>query len=246
MYTLTKTRFYDSNAFRIEFDEWECFSSFGPFFDVLKSYAEETDITPRRIQLVYQYQFVEDGRKTEFYWDGNFAIYVFNIASAQYRLIYDRLKKICADLNRRISEKKRLENPNSPPPQKNPAKKDDRIYKLYCPKEKNVIEIEFADWECINKLGPFFDVLDCYSKESGIKPRTITKLFNYQFVEDGYNLHFLWDAVSTISVFYITPEQYRMIYDRLRKICGDLNRRIAERKYFEKYGELPNNGRGFL
>lgn len=109
MYTLTKTRFYGSDALRIEFDEWDCFSSFGPFFDVLKSYAEVTDISPRRIQLIYQYQFTEDGRKTEFYWDGNFAIYVFNIVSAQYQLIYDRLKKICADLNRKIAEKKFLE-----------------------------------------------------------------------------------------------------------------------------------------
>lgn len=236
MYTLTKTHFYGSDAFRIEFDGWECFSSFGPFFDILKSYAEETEITPKRIQLIYQYQFFENGRKTEFYWDGNFAIYVFNIASSQYQIIHDRLKKICADLNRRIREDGLSEKRVEPSFRRYSTLEEIEnlsIFKLYGTKEKNVLEIVFEDWESVSGFGPYYDVLQSYSKEAGIISKKVTKFFNYLFVEDGYNIQLHWDAVSTIYVYYIAPEQYRMIYCRLKKICADLNRQIRERMLSE-------------
>lgn len=236
MYTLTKTHFYGSDAFRIEFDGWECFSSFGPFFDILNGYAAETGIDPKRIQLIYQYQFAEDERKTEFYWDGNFTIYVFNISRFQYQKIHDRLKKICADLNRRIREdglsEKRVEPSfrrySTPEEIENLS-----IFKLYGTKEKNVLEMVFEDWVSVSGFGPYYDVLQSYSKETGIISKKVTEFFNYLFVEDGYNIQLQWDAVSTIYVYYIAPEQYRMIYGRLKKICGDLNRQIREKMLAE-------------
>lgn len=250
MYTLTKTKFYGSDAFRIRFDSWESFSSFGPFFDILESYAEETDIQPKQIQLIYQYQFVEDGRKTEFYWGGDFTVYVFNISSFQYRIIHDRLIKICDDLNRlnrRIHEaglsEKRVE-PSFCRYSTLEEIENLSIFKLYTTREKNVLEIVCEDCESVSGFGPYADIVRSYRAETGIVPKTVRKFYNYLFVEDDFNIQLQWDKVSTVFVYYIQPEQYQLIYCRMKKICGDLNRQIRERKLAElerkiTYSEPP-------
>ena len=112
-------------------------------------------------------------------------------------------------------------------------------------KANDVLEISFNDWEYIEPLGPFWDIVVGYSRETGIAPKVVDHFYNYKFTEDGYKIQFYWNAVSRIYIFYIARSQYQMVYDRLSKICAELNRRIAEKKYFEKYGELPNNGKGF-
>ena len=112
-------------------------------------------------------------------------------------------------------------------------------------KAADVLEIGFDDWDCIDPLGPFWDIIVAYSRESGITPKVVDHFYNYKFTEDGYKIQFYWNAVSRIYVFYIASSQYQTVYDRLYRVCADLNRRIAEKKYFEKYGELPNRGRGF-
>lgn len=119
------------------------------------------------------------------------------------------------------------------------------MFFLETTKDPAVLEISFDYWDCIDALGPFWDILRCYAEESGIMPKTVDKFYNYKFTEDGYKIQFYWNAVSRIYVFYIARSQYQLVYDRLKKICAELNRRIAEKKYFEKYGELPNHGRGF-
>lgn len=228
MYTLTKTQFYGSDAFRIEFDEWESFSAFGPFFDILACYAEESGITPKRIQLVYQYQFSEDNRKTEFYWGGNFTVYVFNISRFLYGKIHDRLRKICAELNRELSEKKRGE-PRVLPTRAVKSEYERASFILRRSKEGNVFEIIIDGSEPFNPRGSFFDILDGYVRETGIKPRTVTRLFNYLFPEKDFNIQFEWDKNAYVYVYYIPPEHYREIYGRLKRICADLNRRIREK-----------------
>lgn len=120
------------------------------------------------------------------------------------------------------------------------------MFFLETTKDPSVLEISFDYWDCIDALGPFWDILRCYAEESGISPKTVDKFYNYKFTEDGYKIQFYWNAVSRIYIFYIERSQYQLVYDRLKKICAELNRQIAEKKYFEKYGELPNNGRGFL
>lgn len=119
------------------------------------------------------------------------------------------------------------------------------MFKLEKSKALNVLEICFDDWDCIDPLGPFWDIITEYSFESGILPKVVDHFYNYKFTEEGFKIQFYWNAVSRIYVFYIAKSQYQMIYDRLNRICADLNRRIAERKYLAKYGELPNHGRGF-
>ena len=108
-----------------------------------------------------------------------------------------------------------------------------------------VIEIGFDNWDCLDPLGPFWDIVIGYFRESGIEPEAVDHFYNYKFTEDGYKIQFYWNAVSRIYVFDIASSQYQSVYGRLYRICADLNRRIAEKKYFEKYGELPNNGKGF-
>lgn len=109
----------------------------------------------------------------------------------------------------------------------------------------NVLEIRFDEWISFNALGPFFDILDSYSEETGLPFKTVDFLYNYKFVEDGYKIQFYWNDYTRIYIFEISKAQYELIYTRMKKICESLNRRIAEKKYFDKYGELPNHGRGF-
>lgn len=110
---------------------------------------------------------------------------------------------------------------------------------------RSVIEICFDDWDCIDPLGPFWDIIRSYAFEAGTAPETVDPIFNYKFIEDGHKIQFYWNGLSRIYVFGISRGQYSLIYDRLNRICTELNRRIAEKKYLDIYGELPNNGRGF-
>lgn len=119
------------------------------------------------------------------------------------------------------------------------------MFNLEKSQNPNVLEICFDDWDCIDNLGPFWDIVKGYAYETGITPKVVDHFYNYKFTEDGSKIQFYWNAVSRIYIFYIASSQYQLVYDRLNKICTDLNRRIAEKKYFEKYGELPNHGRGF-
>ena len=112
-------------------------------------------------------------------------------------------------------------------------------------KSSDVLEIGFDDWEHIDPLGPFWDIIVGYSRESGIAPKVVDQFYNYKFTEDGYRIQFNWDAVSRVYVIDIASSQYQLVYDRLYRVCTELNRCIAEKRYFEKYGELPNHGRGF-
>lgn len=121
-----------------------------------------------------------------------------------------------------------------------------KLFILEKPKHPNVIEIYFDYWENIDPLGPFWDIVMGYAAETGIMPKVVDHIYNYKFVENGYKIQFYWNAVMRVYIFYVPNSQYQMVYDRLNRICTDLNRRIAERKYFEKYGELPNKGRGFM
>lgn len=119
------------------------------------------------------------------------------------------------------------------------------MFSLEKSKTPDVLEISFDYWDCIDPLGPFWDIIVGYSHESGIAPKVVDHFYNYKFTEDGYKIQFYWNAVSRIYIFYIPRSQYQMIYDRLKRVCTELNRLIAEKKYFEKYGELPNHGKGF-
>ena len=119
------------------------------------------------------------------------------------------------------------------------------MFKLEKTNDPSVLEISFDNWECIDNLGPFWDIVTNYSDVSGIAPKQVDFVYNYKFTEDGYKIQFYWNGVSRIYIFYITKSQYQIVYDRLYKICTDLNRKIAENKYLKKYGELPNHGRGF-
>ena len=119
------------------------------------------------------------------------------------------------------------------------------MFELEKPRFSNVLEIRFDDWHGFNALGPFFDILYSYSEETGLTFKIVDFIYNYKFVEDGYKIQFYWNNYNRIYVFDISKSQYDLMYMRLKKICELLNRRLAERKYFEKYGELPNHGQGF-
>lgn len=108
-----------------------------------------------------------------------------------------------------------------------------------------VLEISFDYWECIDGMGPYWDIVTNYAHEAGINPVTVDFIRNYKFTEDGHKIQFYWNSVSGIYIFYIAKSQYDLIYNRLHKICTSLNRQIAEKKYFEKHSCLPNNGNGF-
>lgn len=102
------------------------------------------------------------------------------------------------------------------------------------------MEITYDYTESFHPLGPFWDILSGYSAQTEIVPKTVDFLFNYKFTEDGHTLQFYWNGCFTIYVFYIAKPQYDTVYDRLYKICTELNRKLGEQRYFKKYGEYPN------
>lgn len=119
------------------------------------------------------------------------------------------------------------------------------VFELETSKDPHVLKVHFNHWDGFHPLGPFVDILESYAVETGLKFTEVDWIYNYKFIEDGYKIQFYWDGYNMIYIFDILKSKYQLIYDRLYRICADLNRRLAERQYFEKYGELPNNGKGF-
>lgn len=97
MYSLEKTS--DCGVLKICFDSLLTESRLGPFADILAEYAAESGLKPRTVDLLFNYTFVENGSKIQFYWSGEFTVYVFGIENAQYQMVYERLLRIAARLN---------------------------------------------------------------------------------------------------------------------------------------------------
>ncbi|MBD5129192.1 MAG: hypothetical protein HDT43_04635 [Ruminococcaceae bacterium] len=106
--------------------------------------------------------------------------------------------------------------------------------------KRGVPEITFDYFEPVHGLDPFWDIITEYSAETGLQPETVDILFNYKFTEDGEKIQFYWNGGFTVYVFHIPKARYDIVYGRLKNICGKLNRMLAERHYFAKYGKYPN------
>lgn len=121
------------------------------------------------------------------------------------------------------------------------------MFDLQTTKNPSVLVVHFTHFDTVyeESICPFFDVLFTYYDMSGIEFKGVDFIYNYKFTEDGYKIQFYWDQYTKIFVFDIAKSQYRMIHDRLYEICVFLNRELANKEYFKKYGELPNHGQGF-
>ncbi|MDE7360582.1 MAG: hypothetical protein K2N38_01475 [Oscillospiraceae bacterium] len=97
MYSLEKTS--DRGVLKICFDSLLTESRLGPFADILAEYAAESGLMPRRIDILFNYAFIEKGSKIQFYWNGGFTVYVFGIESTQSQTVYERLLRITERLN---------------------------------------------------------------------------------------------------------------------------------------------------
>lgn len=116
------------------------------------------------------------------------------------------------------------------------------MFSLSKTKSPDVLEICFDRYtDSFHLFGPFWDIISRYSLETGIEPKTVDFLYNYSFTEDDRKIFFYWNDCFTIYIFNISKFQYQTVYDRLYKICAELNRLLNEQKYFKKYGEYPNS-----
>ncbi len=109
------------------------------------------------------------------------------------------------------------------------------MYTLKKTQDQQSLEIRFDYFESINPLGPFGDIIVEYYKISGVEPQEVDFLFNYKFLEDGHKIQFYWNNGFTIYVIFFGKTQYQLVYERLSRICFELNRKLAERKYSSKY-----------
>lgn len=105
------------------------------------------------------------------------------------------------------------------------------MYKLIKTDDTYVPEIRFDRMESLDLLGPFSDIITEYSKASGIRPTISDYMFCYKFVEDGRAISFYWNNGFTIYVYGISRAQYQSVYERLYRICADLNRKLYEKRY---------------
>lgn len=98
MYRIEKTA--DRAVLKICFDYSFTKSRLGPFNDILAEYTAESGLEPQTVDFLYNYKFIENGSKIQFYWNGGFTVYVFYIEKAIYQTVYERLTRIAARLNR--------------------------------------------------------------------------------------------------------------------------------------------------
>lgn len=96
------------------------------------------------------------------------------------------------------------------------------------------LEISFDYFESIHPLGPFGDIITEYARISGVKPVEVDFLFNFKFSENGWKIQFYWNNGFTIYVILFGRAQYQLVYERLSRICSDLNRQLAEKRYLSK------------
>lgn len=114
------------------------------------------------------------------------------------------------------------------------------MYILKKTQNSQSLEISFDYFESDNVLGPFGDILSEYSKNSGVKPQEVDFLFNYSFLEDGRKIQFYWNGGFTVYVIFFGKSQFQMVYDRLTRICANLNKKLAEKRYSSKKNGYKN------
>lgn len=100
------------------------------------------------------------------------------------------------------------------------------MYRIEKTADRAVLKICFDSLLTASGLGPFTDILDEYSAESGLEPQTVDFLYNYKFIESGSKIQFYWNGGFTVYVFYIEKAVYQTVYERLLRIAARLNGRI--------------------
>ena len=101
------------NCIEIAFDYWERIPGMiDPFYALVMEYAAQNELTIKTVDFIYQYKFIDDEFDLRFLWFGTFTVYVNIPLKRDMPEVWNRLKKICASLNRRLYELKRNEKNN--------------------------------------------------------------------------------------------------------------------------------------
>lgn len=71
------------------------------FNDILNEYEAESGLKAQTVDFLYNYKFIENGKKIQLYWNGGFTVYIFPVEKEIYQTVYERLVRITARLNKR-------------------------------------------------------------------------------------------------------------------------------------------------
>lgn len=96
------------NCIEIAFDRWERIPGMiDPFYALVMEYAAQNKLEIKTVDFIYQYKFIGDEFDLRFLWFGTFTVYINIPLKRDMPEVQNRLKKICASLNRRLYEQKR-------------------------------------------------------------------------------------------------------------------------------------------
>lgn len=100
------------------------------------------------------------------------------------------------------------------------------LYTFRKTKDPAVIEVSFDNGFPLDSIDPFHDFVLKYSEVSGISVGVVDMFYNYKFVECGHKIQFYWNGLFRFYIFYISSEQFPIVYKRVSDICNYFNHRI--------------------
>ena len=102
-------------------------------------------------------------------------------------------------------------------------------------RRQNCIEISFDRWDRIpGMIDPFYALVMEYASQNDLTIKTVDFIYQYKFIDDEFDLRFLWFGTFTIFINIPIKRDMPEIRRRLQRVCSSLNKRLREQKRKEK------------
>lgn len=94
---------------------------------------------------------------------------------------------------------------------------------------ENCIEIAFDRWERIpGMIDPFYALVMEYASQNGLTIKTVDFIYQYKFIEDEFDLRFLWFGMFTVYINLPLKRYIPEVLKRVQKVIASLNERLRE------------------
>lgn len=107
------------------------------------------------------------------------------------------------------------------------------FYSMRKPLRTDTISITYESKMFPGAIDPFDPLVTEYANEYGLEIKTVDKFYQYKFVDDEFDVRFIWNGNFTIYVYVPVRRHYAEIESRLKRLINKLNRNIRENKIID-------------
>ncbi len=104
------------------------------------------------------------------------------------------------------------------------------MYSMLKPFRSDTISITFESGFFPGAIDPFVPLVTEYAKDFGYEIKTVDKFYQYKFVNDEFDLRFIWNGNFTVYIYVPVRRNYAEVELRLKRIINRLNREVRENR----------------